>query len=161
MVTTNTTHRRALFGTETAARLFMQVLDDVRLETTFGLLAFVVMPNHVHLVLTPSVSHSLGEFMRLLKGRFARRYNGATGGSGSLWQSRYHERTLRSERELLAAIEYVHLNPVMAGLVEDASAYPWSSAGREHCTDLLVCLGQAEACPAEESAVEQEGACTA
>jgi putative transposase len=123
----------------------MEVLDEVRMETTFGLLAFVVTPNHVHLVLVPSMSHSLGEFMQLLKGRFSRRYNGVTGGSGSLWQSRYHERALRSERELLAAIEYVHLNPVTAGLVEHASAYPWSSANGGYSNDLLVCLGQAEA----------------
>jgi putative transposase len=145
LVTTNTAHRRALFGAEAAARLFMEVLDEVRLETIFRLLAFVVMPDHVHLVLIPSMSCSLGEFMQLLKGRFSRRYNGVTGGSGTLWQSRYHERSLRSESELVAAIEYVHLNPVTAGLVEEASAYPWSSARGEYSTDLLVCLGQAKA----------------
>ena len=161
LLTTNVARRRAVFRPEMAAQLFMEVLDGVRLETDFRLLAFVVMPDHVHLVVVPSASHDLGQFMQLLKGRFSRRFNETTGGRGSLWQSRYYERTLRSEGELFAAIEYVHRNPVAAGLARETSAYPWSSAGGQCSTDLAAYLGQAEACPAEESTVEQEGACIA
>ncbi len=145
LVTTNVADREALFTSEAAARMFMEVLDEVRSETGFHLLAFVVMPDHVHLVLSLPPSHHLGQIVQLIKGRFSRRYNGVTGRSGRLWQSRYHERTLRSEGELFAAIEYVHRNPVLAGLVRAESAFPWSSARGEYSTDVTKYLSQAEA----------------
>ena len=78
----------------------------------------------------------LGRVMQLIKGRFSNRYNKAVGRVGRLWQERYHERALRSERELLAAREYVHLNPVKGGLVADARCFLWSSANPIHATDL-------------------------
>ncbi len=145
LVTTNVAGRRATFRSETAAHLFMDVLDEARLEMSFRLLAFVIMPDHVHLVVIPSEGYRLGQFMQLLKGRFARRYNGVIGERGRLWQSRCHERTLRSEGELFAAIEYVHRNPVTAGLVKEASAFPWSSASGRYLMDLEMYLSQAKA----------------
>ena len=145
LVTTNIAGHAALLSSEVAAGTFMEVLDEVRRESAFRLLAFVVMPDHVHLVVIPSPSHSLGQFMQLLKGRFSRRYNAMTDESGNLWQSRHHERTLLSEGEPFAAIENVHRNPSAAGLVEEASAFAWSSASGEYATDLAIYLGQAEA----------------
>jgi len=120
-----------LFGATPAARLFIEILYEVRQETGFHLLAFAVMPDHVHIVLKPSSAARLGRIVQLIKGRFARRYNQGDGRAGAVWQSRYHERALRSERELFAAIEYVHENPVAAGLATMASDFPWSSASGE------------------------------
>lgn len=128
LITTNVARRERLFASTRAAGMFVDVLREVQRETGFSLLAFVVMPEHVHLVIEPSASHRLGQIVQLVKGRFSRRYNAGTGGSGPLWQSRYHERSLRSEDELREAIEYVHGNPVVAGLVAEASDYTWSSA---------------------------------
>ena len=145
LVTTNVGDRRPLFNSPTAADMLIKVLYEVRLETSFSLLAFVVMPDHVHLVLRPPSSHRLGQVIQFLKGRFSRRYNEMTGRTGPLWQSRYHERILRSERELVAAIEYVHGNPVAAGLAVVASGFPWSSASGQYPTDLAVYLSQAKA----------------
>jgi putative transposase len=79
--------------------------------------------------------------MQLLKGRFARRYNQLDGRSGGLWQSRYHERTLLGDDALSNAIEYVHHNPVVAGLVEQPEKYAWSSANQRYATDLQEYLG--------------------
>jgi putative transposase len=145
LVTTNIADREALFASEAAARMFMQVLDEVRSEAGFHLLAFVVMPDHIHLIIIPSSSYRLGQIVQLIKGRFSRRYNEMTERSGRLWQSRYHERALRSEGELLPAIEYMHRNPVVAGLIKEASAFPWSSASGEYSTDLEMYLSQAKA----------------
>jgi REP element-mobilizing transposase RayT len=145
LITTSIADRKALLGAEKAARLFIRTLREVKQETDYHLFAFVVMPDHVHLVLRPPASHSLGQVIQLIKGRFSRHYNEMTGRSGRLWQSRYHERALRSEGELLSAIEYVHGNPVAAGLASEASTYPWSSAGGNYRTDLALYFGQAEA----------------
>jgi putative transposase len=145
LISTNVADRRPLFGATPVARLFMDVLCEVRQETGFDLLAFVVMPDHVHLVLKPSSADRLGKTVQLIKGRFARRYNQRDGRAGAVWQSRYHERALRSERELFAAIEYVHENPVAAGLAAVASDFPWSSASGEYPTDMALYLSQAKA----------------
>ena len=142
LVTSNIANRTPVFSFERAARLFIQILHEVRLETDCDL---VVMPDHVHLVLRSAASHSIGQVIQLIKGRFSRRYNEMTGKSGRLWQSRYHERALRSESELLAAIEYVHGNPVAAGLAGKASAFAWSSASGSCPTDLVAYLSQAKA----------------
>ena len=125
LVTSNIANRTAIFSSERAARLFIQILHDVKLETDCDLIAFVVMPDHVHLVLRSTATHS--------------------GKSGRLWQSRYHERALRSENELSAAIEYVQDNPVAAGLAGEASAFAWSSASGSCPTDLVAYLSQAKA----------------
>ena len=128
LVTTNVAERQPLFHSESAARMFIEVLREVQSESGFELLAYVAMPDHVHLIAKPSGQLQLGRIVQLVKGRFSRRYNASTGGSGPLWQSRYHERALRSEDELRKAIEYVHGNPVAAGLVREAPHYRWSSA---------------------------------
>lgn len=118
---------------------------EVRSETGFRLLAFVVMPDRCHLVLSALAERPLPDVVRLIKGRFARRYNLVTGSSGALWQSRYHERTLRSETELISAVEYVHANPVSSGLSAAIERYPWSWASGHYPIDLAAYLSQAEA----------------
>ena len=145
LVTTNAANRRPVFHSDAAAALLIEIIYEVRRETAFPLLAFVVMPDHIHLVLSPSSVDSLAKIMQLVKGRFARRNHSESGDRGSLWQSRYHEQALRAERELFDAIEYVHRNPVSAGLASAPQDYPWSSASGRFAVDLASYLGQAEA----------------
>jgi REP element-mobilizing transposase RayT len=125
----------------------MQILYDVRAETNFQLLAFCVMPDHLHLILVPPPKQ-LGRIIQLIKGRFARAYNQQEGIAGSVWQSRYHERTLYREQALSNAIEYVHNNPVVARLADRPDQYPWSSANEHYPTDLARYFGQPWAGPA-------------
>jgi len=140
-VTTNTNERRAIFSSADACRLLLQLVYEVGIK----LLAFAIMPDHVHLIVSAASADELSRAMQLLQGRFARRYNELSGRTGAVWQSRYHEHALRSEAALLRAIEYVHHNPVVAGLASDPEAYAWSSANRLCTTDLAEYLGQAEA----------------
>ena len=143
-ITTNTQGRRPIFSSSNACELLIRTLYDVRNEMAFQLLAFAVMPEHAHIILvTPP--DQLGRVIQLIKGRFARSYNQRMGKTGAVWQSRYHERTLLSERALSNAIEYVHVNPVVAGLADRPEQYPWSSANERYVTDLSSYFGQAEA----------------
>ena len=117
---------------------------DIRGETGIQLLAFAIMPDHVHIILVPPTDQ-LGRVVQLLKGRFARTYNRQRDRSGAVWQSRYHERTLLSDAALSRAMEYVWHNPVVARLVDDPEKYPWCSANRRFETDVARYFGQAEA----------------
>ena len=143
-VTTNTCDRRRLFSSAAACDLLVRIIYEVRTEIGYQLLAFTVMPDHVHLVLVPPEGR-LGQIVQLIKGRFARFYNQRANRSGAVWQSRYHERTLRTETALLRALEYVHHNPVVVGLVSEPEDYRWSSANGTYVTDLGGYFGQAEA----------------
>ena len=112
-----------MLASRTAASALLRVIAEVRHETRFKLLAFVVMPDHIHLVLAMPPRVKVSRVMQLIKGRFANRYDVAAGRAGALWQTSYHERALRSERDLVAAIEYVHNNPVRAGLASQAESF--------------------------------------
>jgi putative DNA methylase len=93
----------------------------------YALHAFVVMPNHVHLLATPAVA--LPKLTKSLKGITAKRANAMLALTGSpFWQDESYDRLVRDEREFERIRNYIEGNPVRAGLVRDASEYRWSSA---------------------------------
>jgi putative transposase len=90
--------------------------------------AFVVMPNHVHLLAAPAVA--LRKLTKSLKGITAKRANAMLALTGrSFWQEESYDRLVRHEREFEKIRNYIEENPVRAGLVKEASEYRWSSAG--------------------------------
>ena len=90
--------------------------------------AFVVMPNHVHLLLTPALP--LPKLTKSLKGITAKRANAMLGLTGKpFWQEESYDHLVRHERELEKIGSYIEENPVRASLVREASEYRWSSAG--------------------------------
>jgi REP-associated tyrosine transposase len=102
---------------------------------TCELHAAVVMPDHVHLVLTPlrdtdTSSFSLAEIMKRIKGRSARDVNRLIGRSGAVWQLESFDHVPRRNERLAEQIDYVLMNPVRARLSDSPSAYPWSWRGR-------------------------------
>ena len=91
--------------------------------------AFVVMPNHVHLLVTPAVA--LPKLTKSLKGITAKRANTILALTGSpFWQEESYDRLVRHEQEFESIRKYIEANPVRAGLVPEASEYRWSSAGK-------------------------------
>ena len=94
----------------------------------YALHAFVVMPNHVHLLATPSVP--LPKLTKSLKGITAKRANVMLALTGSsFWQEESYDHTVRDETEFERIRNYIEENPVRAALVKEASEYRWSSAG--------------------------------
>jgi hypothetical protein len=79
--------------------------------------------------------------MRYIKGAFARLYNAAHNTDGAVWQARFYDAAIRSERDLLTRIHYVEENPVRAGVVGQPEQYPFSSAHPDWRSDLARYLG--------------------
>jgi|SRR5277367_5497950 len=99
--------------------------------TKFDLLAAVVMPDHVHIILTPLVNsqamevYSLAQIMGAIKGASAHKINQILGRTGRVWQPESFDHVLRSSEGLDHKIRYVLENPVRRGLVCKYSDYPW------------------------------------
>jgi REP element-mobilizing transposase RayT len=86
------------------------------------------MPDHLHLLLTPPEGATLGLIMREIKKGSARMINRRLGRRGRVWMDRYYDHGVRGVRKLWETVAYIHGNPVRKGLVEEASAYRFSSA---------------------------------
>ncbi|CUB04557.1 transposase [Marinomonas fungiae] len=89
--------------------------------------AFVLMTNHIHILLTAQNPENVGKFMQHIGRRYVPFINHKYGRSGSLWEGRYKSNLVQSERYFLAVMRYIELNPVRASMVEQAAQYRWSS----------------------------------
>jgi REP-associated tyrosine transposase len=101
--------------------------------------AWCLMPNHVHLVVVPERQDSLSALFAEAHRKYTRYINFRQGWRGHLWQERFHS-CVMDEHHLVAAVRYVELNPVTAGLCRQAEDWPWSSS-RAHLAgydDALV-----------------------
>ncbi len=99
----------------------------IKFSATIGCDAWVVMPNHVHLLITPCVE--LPKIMHSVKGFTAREANRLLGRTGSpFWQKEFFDHWIRNEREFERIRAYIERNPVTAGLAASPEEYCWSSA---------------------------------
>jgi putative transposase len=94
----------------------------------YALLAWCVMPNHVHIVIEPLAEHTLSQIIKSLKAYTAAKINRTIGRSGRLWAADYFDRFMRSNEHLSTTIAYVESNPVAAGLCARPADWPFSSA---------------------------------
>lgn len=89
--------------------------------------AFVLMTNHVHFLITPSVASSPSNFMQYIGRRYVPYINNKYGRSGSLWEGRYKASLVQEEGYFLKVMKYIELNPVRACMVDVPNLYRWSS----------------------------------
>ena len=89
--------------------------------------AYVLMPNHFHLLLTPKTEQGVPQFMQALGRSYVRAFNARHGRTGTLWEGRYRSTVIEAERYLLACMAYIELNPVRAGMVAAPADFAWSS----------------------------------
>ena len=94
----------------------------------YCLRAWVVMPNHLHLLLTPSPGCEISEIMHSRKLYTARQANKILNRAGQFWQRDYFDRYIRDERHYLTTVNYIENNPVKVGLCQRAGDWPYSSA---------------------------------
>jgi putative transposase len=120
-------NRQPIFLDEVDCVRFLKDLADLAAVHALAIHAYVLMPNHVHLLATPAENDTLARFMQALGRRYVRWFNTRHRRTGTLWEGRYRSTVVESDRYLLACMRYIELNPVRAGLVDDPSAYRWSS----------------------------------
>ena len=106
---------------------YQQALGDAAAATGCRIHAYVLLTNHVHLLVTPDARGAVGQMMQRVGRRYVRALNDAMGRTGTLWEGRYKASLVDSERCLFACHRYIELNPVRAGMVALPGDYPWSS----------------------------------
>lgn len=107
---------------------YLQLLREALMHTGCKLHAYVLMDNHVHLLITPPGSGAIARLMQKLSRQYTRQFNAKHHRTGSLWEGRYKACLVDSESYVLRCYRYIDLNPIRAQLAEDASAFHWSSA---------------------------------
>jgi putative transposase len=123
-ITSVTASRRRLFQVERNAELFLQILRENRAKGRIQLHAFVVMPDHIHLLLTPSPEVSLEKAMQYIKGGFSFQLKGKL----DVWEKSYINHRVLNAEDYSRHVVYIEQNPVRARLVEESRAFPFSSA---------------------------------
>lgn len=136
-VTSRTWQSRALFLNSKTADLFVATMLHYRDQQAYQLHAFVVMPEHFHLLITPSAELSLERAVRLMKGCSAHTIRKELGLAFPVWQRSFSDHRVRESMDYSSHLRYIDNNPVKCGLVERATAYARSSASGRFPMDSL------------------------
>ena len=119
--------RQEVFFSDDDYQSYLDILLEQADSAGLSVLAYCLMPNHVHLITVPAREDSLRAAIAATHRRYARRVNDREGWRGHLWQERFHSFPM-DDAHLYEAVRYVELNPVRAGLARTAGAWRWSSA---------------------------------
>ncbi|HJE71755.1 MULTISPECIES: REP-associated tyrosine transposase [Pseudomonas] len=128
LLTTTTVERQALFADFHLACTAARAFNDPRLLDDARLLAWVLMPDHVHWLVSLGECFSLEELVLRLKSASARRVNAIRNTKGAVWAPAYHDHALRAEEDVQAVARYIVANPLRAGLVKRAGDYSFWDA---------------------------------
>jgi putative transposase len=121
-------NRQAIFFSDLDRQQLLATLAEVATQYSVAIHAYVLMDNHVHLLLTPPAADALSRMMQALGRRYVGWFNARHQRSGTLWEGRFRAGLIEGERHLLACMRYIELNPVRAGLCAEPGQWPWSSA---------------------------------
>jgi len=120
-------NRQDIFRDSADQQRMLGLLETHALEQQVDVHAYVLMSNHLHLLVTPRSENALPLMMQAVGRSYVRQFNQRHGRTGTLWEGRYRSTLIQTERYLLACMVYIDLNPVRAGMVAQAADYPWSS----------------------------------
>ena len=111
--------------TDQAKAIFETELEKLRLRHQFKVFGYVLMTNHVHLLMSEPKQTTLAKTLNVLQVETSRQLNGDR---KQFWQTRYYDFNVLTHDKFDEKLNYIHQNPVTAGLVETPEAWPWSSA---------------------------------
>jgi putative transposase len=137
-VTTDTWQRRALFAKPDVARIVLEQILSCRDRGFYKLHAFVVMPEHLHVLLTPAEATTVEKAMQMIKGGSAHRLGLERPHKFPIWHAGFHDRWMRDADEYRSSKRYIEQNPVDAKLVERPEDYILSSASGQYVLDPSV-----------------------
>jgi len=119
--------REACFFAEEDYHAYLHGLKHALAEAHCALHAYALMPNHVHLLLTPKRAETVPRLIIALGRRYVQYINQTYRHTGALWDSRYKSSLIHADSYLLTCQRYIELNPVRAGMVDDPAHYRWTS----------------------------------
>jgi putative transposase len=122
--------RQACFADDADYLHYRQELGEAARKHDCALHAYVLMTNHVHLLVTPHAPGASSRMMQAIGRRYVGSFNARYRRTGTLWEGRFKSALVDSERYVLACYRYIELNPVRAGMVPAATDYRWSSHAR-------------------------------
>lgn len=134
-VTSETWQRRELFREAGPAEIVARQLADCRDRGYYKLHAFVLMPNHFHILVTPGAETTLEKAIQMIKGGSAHRIREELAFRWPVWQPGFHDRWLRDAEEYRTRRNYILENPVKAKLAVHPAEYAWSSASGKYSMD--------------------------
>lgn len=140
-------NRQAVFFSTRDPALYLGLLRDCAHEHRCRIHAYVLMGNHVHLLVTPDTPGGMSRMRQAVNRTYVRHVNERERSTGSLWEGRFHSTVIDTDRYLLACQRYIELNPVRAGMVAHPGDYRWLSYRAN-------ALGRANALLAPHSAFE-------
>lgn len=123
-------NRQPIFFTEKDYEMFLDCLREAKRKCRARLYAYVLMTNHVHLLLEPEQEGDLGRFMQSVGRRYVRYLNDAHERTGTLWEGRFKSAVVSRDEYLIMCSRYIELNPVRARMVRHPRDYRWSSYHR-------------------------------
>ncbi len=119
--------RQVIVRDEADRRLLLDLLEQHAKAQGVEIHAYVLMDNHLHLLVTPRRDRALPLMMQAVGRTYVRAFNQRHGRTGTLWEGRYRSTLIQTDRYLLACMAYIDLNPVRAGMVSQPQDYRWSS----------------------------------
>ena len=136
-VTTDTWQNREIFRVQESAEILTQRIVSCRDRGVYLLHAFVVMPNHLHLLLTPGNTTTLEKAVQLIKGGSSHQIHQQRRHRMEIWQPGFHEWTVREAEDYRRKWEYIRMNPVRAKLVGRPEDWPYSSVSGRFTLDEM------------------------
>ena len=134
-------NRQSCFFADEDYLFYLDGLKEYAQSTGCSIHAYVLMTNHVHLLLTPSQSSSAGNLMQRLGQRYVHYINRTYKRSGTLWEGRFRSCVIQQQEYLFVCQRYIEMNPVRAGMVKQPGEYRWSSYqvnGQGKSSDLVT-----------------------
>jgi putative transposase len=132
-----------------------RAITERRRAQGFLLTAWVFLPDHWHAIIFPRCPLSVSRVMEAIKVSATRLINAGRGGRGVLFQGRFFDRALRTVREYQEKVEYIHLNPVTAGLVERPQDWKWSSV-HDYTATVAAPIGSGSSIPVDRIALPSD-----
>ncbi|HTS10797.1 MAG TPA: transposase [Candidatus Limnocylindrales bacterium] len=121
--------------------LFLKILNEVRARYQFLLVGYVVMPEHIHLLMSEPKIGDPSTVMQVLKQRVSRTVRqGGPDEPRSFWQARFYDFNVCTRKKRIEKLHYMHMNPVKRGLVADPKLWIWSSYGFYQYREANACV---------------------
>jgi putative transposase len=136
-ITSRTWESRKLFIKPPVCEIVLETLLHYREQENYLLHSFVLMPDHLHIILTPGPGIALERAIQFIKGGSARRISQALSFRLPVWQRGYTDHRIRDAQDYENHLRYIEQNPVKQGLAVSPGEYPWSSASGHFSVDAF------------------------